>query len=868
MTTENIIITIREDGARVVKRNLEELGSSAHSSSKNVDLLHSSLMKVSNQAYLFERAFRRVVAVLAIREMIQMADSVTLLDARLKMLIKTSNDVVKAQQDIYTIAQANALGLRETGNLYSKMIDPITRMGGSIKDVSVITDAFAASLKISGATTNEAAAATLQFAQAMASGRLQGDEFRSMTENNPRLLKALAESMNIPIERLKQMSSEGLITSDVLGNSLLKAYSKLKAESADLANSLISASFTRLYNDATLLVDAINKSTGAGQGLIEVMGGLSIVAKTLTTILKEDMADGAKSVNGEFDVMSATILAVGTVLETLILLGSDIAFVFKGVGREIGGISAQLAALGRGDFKQISIIREEMIRDANKAAEDLEKFQNRIAGLTDRALAEREKLNKGQPALQGSGKELKQVFNEKELIDLRTRLTGVNKSYINDLNTIQKAYEANNISITEYKRLLTDLATTTYEHSVAGKAEAKLLKEQKSDYAGLMKSISEKTEIQRQESDSEEKLTSGYKMALKVMTDLRDNNIKFVATKNMSIIQQKQNIALALEELLQNEAANIAMKETVKLRQEMLDNADKEISSLEDQIKQRREHNEQIGKTKAEIEQLRNARALDAAATLEQQASQIQFDVVMGKASITLLDYADKLRETAKRKRELASVFQEGSQLEETEAFNESIRQSADKMENAFNASSRRIETGIYDAIAAGADRARKKIITDFKNWFARLVLEPVIKPISQLGASVINPNAPSAISNIGQTFNNIVSGGKNLYEMYTGGLSSAYSSFALSSTGTSLGLSTVVPGMAEEAAMLAGLGGSGTGATLTTLGSIGSTLATALPYVAAIGLLYKGLSMGDKQMTGQTVTGSLGTDILRANVL
>lgn len=72
--------------------------------------------------------------------------------------------------------------------------------------------------------------------------------------------------------------------------------------------------------------------------------------------------------------------AISTAFETVVILGANVAYVFKQTGNEIGGIAAQLAALGSGDFQAFKRIGEEMKRDAQIAREELDKFEQRIMG--------------------------------------------------------------------------------------------------------------------------------------------------------------------------------------------------------------------------------------------------------------------------------------------------------------------------------------------------------------------------------------------------------------------------------------------------------------------------------------------------------
>lgn len=76
----------------------------------------------------------------------------------------------------------------------------------------------------------------------------------------------------------------------------------------------------------------------------------------------------------------ATTLGSGvrTVVEAAVVLYSDVVFVLKGIGREIGAIGAQFAALGRLDFKGWSAISDAVREDGVRAREELDKFQRDV----------------------------------------------------------------------------------------------------------------------------------------------------------------------------------------------------------------------------------------------------------------------------------------------------------------------------------------------------------------------------------------------------------------------------------------------------------------------------------------------------------
>lgn len=257
---------------------------------KNLEADFSSFNKILGFA---AAAFAAVGGVMLAKQFTETADAVSLMDARLKMATGSIQDFKQAQKDIYSISQANNVGIQETTSLYTKLSDPVRRLGGTSKEVAAIVDSFATSLRVGGASAQEASAATLQFAQAMGSGRLQGDEFRSIAEASPRFMKALADGMGVPIEKLKELGSEGKLTADIVGNSLVKSLDQLKKEAAGLPDT-VSGAITRFKNDVILAVGEISNSQGFTVGF----SGLIEQARGLIPVIKDEVMGAFVAVNG------------------------------------------------------------------------------------------------------------------------------------------------------------------------------------------------------------------------------------------------------------------------------------------------------------------------------------------------------------------------------------------------------------------------------------------------------------------------------------------------------------------------------------------------------------------------------------------
>lgn len=151
----------------------------------------------------------------------QTADELTSIRSRINLINDGSQTTAEIMDKIYGAAN------RSRGS-YIDMADSVAKLNMLAKDAFSSNDeaiAFVEQLnkqfKISGASVQEASAAMYQLTQAMAAGKLQGDEFRSIMENAPLLAQSIAQQMGLSVGQLKEMSSQGLITADIIKNALL-----------------------------------------------------------------------------------------------------------------------------------------------------------------------------------------------------------------------------------------------------------------------------------------------------------------------------------------------------------------------------------------------------------------------------------------------------------------------------------------------------------------------------------------------------------------------------------------------------------------------------------------------------------------------
>lgn len=168
--------------------------------------------------------------ILGIKKIIETSDSMTLITARLNLIndgLQTTNEL----QNMIFKAADDARGL------YIDMAASVSKLGllagdafNSNAEVVKFVELFQKMSIVSGSSSSEIRNAMYQLNQALASGRLQGDEFRSIIENAPMLAQAISDYMQIGRDELKKMSSEGLITASIIKGAMFSVADEVNAK--------------------------------------------------------------------------------------------------------------------------------------------------------------------------------------------------------------------------------------------------------------------------------------------------------------------------------------------------------------------------------------------------------------------------------------------------------------------------------------------------------------------------------------------------------------------------------------------------------------------------------------------------------------
>lgn len=249
---------------------------------------------------------------------IKTTDQLTQLRARINLINDGTQSTAEIMDKVYQAAN------RSRGS-YLDMADSVAKLNMLAKDAFSSNDEaiyFVEQLnkqfKIAGASVEETSSAMYQLTQAMAAGKLQGDEFHSIMENAPMLAQSIAQEMGLTVGQLKEMSSQGLITADIIKNALFNSAEETNAKFAEIPLTFQDIG-TQLQND---LITAF-------QPVMEQIG--SMASSDLLAGVLNELAFSFKVVAAAAQVAIATIKAAFAGLSVTIGVIKNVITSFVGI---------------------------------------------------------------------------------------------------------------------------------------------------------------------------------------------------------------------------------------------------------------------------------------------------------------------------------------------------------------------------------------------------------------------------------------------------------------------------------------------------------------------------------------------------------
>lgn len=209
-----------------------------------------------------------------IRSILRLADEVETLNARLRIASRNTDEFVRAQADLFGIAQRTRSSLNDTVDLYTRLAQATRESGVSQEQLLQITETVNQAIQLSGVSAQAAQAALVQFGQGLSAGALRGEELNSILEQTPGLADAIAKGLGVSRGELRRLGEQGQLTADALIGALSNVAPQVQRDFEQLPLT-IGQAFTRLTNSFTRLVGQVNSATGATRGFASVINDIA-----------------------------------------------------------------------------------------------------------------------------------------------------------------------------------------------------------------------------------------------------------------------------------------------------------------------------------------------------------------------------------------------------------------------------------------------------------------------------------------------------------------------------------------------------------------------------------------------------------------
>jgi len=266
------------------------------------------------------------------------------LNVRLGLLTKSSEDFAKSQQIAADAQKTFGLSAVEALQGVTDITARLAPLGTSVEDIKTVFFGFNTAAKLAGSSAIESSNAFRQLAQALGSGRLAGDEFRSVSEQVPTVLAPIADELGVTIGELKKLAADGKLTSDVV----LRALARVGNEGSGFLKELLENDPTQVFKNFSNATEDLSRAFG--DQLRPAVEGTTKVLTSFITKLTEFINSDAGKAALLLTVIAGSIKAIAVAAP--LAQAAVAAFAIKVGALKIAvlGLSGALAASGIGAF--------------------------------------------------------------------------------------------------------------------------------------------------------------------------------------------------------------------------------------------------------------------------------------------------------------------------------------------------------------------------------------------------------------------------------------------------------------------------------------------------------------------------------------
>lgn len=284
-----------------------------------------------------------------------MSDDYANMNARLNMINDGMQSTSELQKSIFTSAQ-------RTGSAYTEMANGVAKMrmqAGDVFQNNGETIAFLETMNksfvVGGASIEEQKSAMMQLTQAMASGKLQGDELRSLAETSPALIQAIATKLGVTRGEVKKLGADGKITADIVKTAMLEASEKIDEQFRNMPmtwgrawQNFINFA-TKAFEPLSIKINQIANSAEFQQFAAMVASAIQFVVNALIVLMDiigavwSKIAPVIKWIADNWSIIAPIIMAVAGAMLYYWVSTNLVTFAMKALEMAISAVNAVMA---------------------------------------------------------------------------------------------------------------------------------------------------------------------------------------------------------------------------------------------------------------------------------------------------------------------------------------------------------------------------------------------------------------------------------------------------------------------------------------------------------------------------------------------
>ena len=366
-------------------KRLEEISRGTQKASKSLNVMERGFKAIAIAAaafYVATRAFGQI------KGLVEAEEKIINLEKSFTALLGSSEAGADMLQRVFGIVESTGVAFDSAATSVQRLAIGLTEIGANNEQIAKIAENFIKLGRVSGTAMADINGALIQFTQGLASGRLQGDELRSIFERLPQVIQLIAKEMGVATGQVRKLGSEGKITADIMANALLNATDDINAAFETLEFTA-EQTFNIMAVEWTKTAAIISQSLGFGEnfkGLYEI-----------STSVAESVGNIFIKMSVGFELLKLSVLELGeTLANTFSFLFDNgqvkLDFIGEAVERQKEVVIEVLAELLSFQDGMQGVITEqaEAIEVATKA---LTKYETTVLNAADSTLPLEEKLD-------------------------------------------------------------------------------------------------------------------------------------------------------------------------------------------------------------------------------------------------------------------------------------------------------------------------------------------------------------------------------------------------------------------------------------------------------------------------------------------